>query len=75
MVGLGRTGGDDRVGSLLQRIGDEEFQLAGLVAAGGQAGLIVTLDKEPWPAHGFGQAGHLLQGCRQVAQFDTCRIV
>ena len=33
----------------------QEFQLAGLVAAGAEAGTIVALDPDVWPAQGLRQ--------------------
>ena len=46
MIGLRRAAGDQRVGTLCQRIRSEELELAGLVAAGKEAQQIVTLDPD-----------------------------
>src|SRR4029453_5522567 len=46
MVGLRRAAGDQRVGALGQRVRSEEFELAGLVAAGEEAQQVVTLDPD-----------------------------
>ena len=44
MVGLGRALGDERVRAPGDRIAHQEFQLAGFVAAGGEARAVVALD-------------------------------
>ena len=46
VVGLHRAVGDQRVGALGQRVADQELELAGLVAAGREAGAVVALDVE-----------------------------
>jgi hypothetical protein len=46
MVGLRRAAGDHGVGALGQRVGHQEFELAGLVAAGEQAQHVVALDPD-----------------------------
>ena len=46
MVGLRRAAGDQRVGALRQRVGRQELELAGLVAAGEQAQQVVALDPD-----------------------------
>src|SRR5258708_25387670 len=46
MVGLRCATGDQRVGTLGQRIGRQELELAGLVAAGKEAQQIVALDPD-----------------------------
>jgi hypothetical protein len=75
MVGLGRASGDDGISSLLQSIGHQELQLASLVAAGDQAGLIVALDEETRPTQGFAQMGHFLQGGGQVGDRNTRQVL
>src|SRR5258705_13053872 len=46
MIGLRRAAGDQRIGTLGQRIRRQELELAGLVAAGKEAQQIVTLDPD-----------------------------
>src|SRR5687767_5770409 len=46
MVRLGRACRDECVGALSQRLADEEFKLARLVAAQGKAGLVIPLDQQ-----------------------------
>ena len=46
VVRLHRALGDQGVGALGQRLAQQELELAGLVAAGGQAGAVVALDPE-----------------------------
>ena len=57
VVGLQGPGGEERVGSQGLGFGDEEFQFAGLVAAEGEAGLVITLDEEMRAGEGFFEAG------------------
>jgi hypothetical protein len=44
------AGGNEGVRALRQRLTDQIFEFAGLVAPEGQARQIVTLDKDPGPA-------------------------
>src|SRR5260370_2598023 len=46
MIGLRRAAGDQRIGTLCQRIRRQELKFAGLVAAGKEAQQIVTLDPD-----------------------------
>src|SRR4029077_10746838 len=46
MIRLRRPDGDQRVRTLLKRLTDEEFKFARLVAAKGEAGLVVPLDEQ-----------------------------
>ncbi len=39
--------GDHQIGALFQRFRHQEFELAGLVAAGGHAGAVIALDPDP----------------------------
>jgi hypothetical protein len=71
MVGLGGALGDDRVGALRTRLGHQVFELAGLVAAGGQAGAVVPLDPELRSAEVLRQVLHRLQWRREMAQADA----
>jgi hypothetical protein len=50
------------VGALGQGVGHEEFQLAGLVAPGGQAEQVVSFDVDVGPAQGGGEAGQEFNG-------------
>ena len=70
MVGLGRALGHDHVGALRLGLGHEEFQLAGLVAAGGKAGAIVALDPEFDPQF-FREAGHRLERRGQMSEVQA----
>jgi hypothetical protein len=58
VVGLDRPGCDQGARPLLLRFGQQEFQLAGLIAAEGQPGLVVALDQQAGSAQGGFQAGH-----------------
>ncbi len=71
VVRLDRAQRHERVRPCVQRLADGEFQLAGLVAAGGEAGLVIALHEEPGPAERPGEAGQLLDGRRKVAQADA----
>ena len=57
VVGLDRAARHERVGLLFEGIGDQELELAGLVAAGGETQEVVTLDEDVGPAHRLGQTG------------------
>ena len=46
MVGLPAALGDYGVAALLKRLGQQEFELAGLVAAAGQPSAVVALDPQ-----------------------------
>jgi hypothetical protein len=46
VVRLHRTHGDERVRALRERVGDQELELAGLVAAGGEPEQVVAFDPE-----------------------------
>ena len=71
VVGLRGTLRDQRVGTMLYRVGHQVFQLAGLVTAGGQAGAVIALDPELRPAQSGGQAVHGLQRGRAVGDADA----
>ena len=64
VVGLGR-------GLLLQRVGHQKLELAGLVAAARQAGAVVALDPQVRAAEMFGQAGQRLQRRGQVGKVQA----
>ena len=66
VVRLRRALGHHHLGAFLHRLRHQEFQLAGLVAAGREAGAVVTLDPEFRPAqqrrkpwHGFQRRGQV----------------
>ena len=71
VVGLRGTLRDQRVGTVLHRVCDQVFELAGLVAARGQAGAVVALDPQLRPAQGGCQAVHGLQGGRAMGDADA----
>ena len=56
VVGLDSADGDERVRSLVQRIGDEELELARLVPALSQPQLVIAFDPDLRPAEFGGQA-------------------
>ena len=62
VVGLQGAQGDQRVGALLQGVGHQIFQLARLVAAGGEPRAVVALDPELRPAEVSRETGHRLSG-------------
>jgi len=59
---------DQHVRIFAQRFADEEFKLAGFVAAGRQPGAIVALDENPRPSQQFRQPRHRFDRSRLVAQ-------
>ena len=71
MVRLRRALRDDDVGLVRQRIGHQELELAGLVAAGRQTGAVVTLDPQPRATERTAQVLHRLERGRQVAESDA----
>ena len=71
VVGLGRAAGDQGVGPLGQRLGDEKLQFAGLVPARRQPGLVVPLDPQLGAAQMGGQTGQELQRGRQMSDGDS----
>ena len=75
VVGLHRPLGDQHVRLFLHRLADQKFQLAGLVAARGQAGAVVALDEQPRAAEQFAQPGHGLDRRRLVAQMRSRKAV
>jgi hypothetical protein len=62
VVALWRAGRHQVVAPLSQRVRHQELQLARLVAAGGQPGLIVALDPQFWPTQVARQALQRLDG-------------
>ena len=57
MVGLDRAADDEGVGPLFESIGNQELELAGLVAAGCEPQEVVTLDEDVGPAYCLAQTG------------------
>jgi len=55
MIGLDRSDREQRIGALRQGVGDQELELARLVAAAGEASEIVALDVDVGPAQEPGQ--------------------
>ena len=79
MVRLRRALGNDDVGALFQRVGDQEFQLAGLVAAGREPGAVVALDPQdraPSAAdrRGIGSSGVFMCPMRMRGKRDRCMV-
>jgi hypothetical protein len=64
VIGLRRADGQYHAGILAQSISYKQLQLAGLVATGRQAGLIVPLDPEFRTSQGLTEPVHPLQRCR-----------
>ncbi len=75
VVGLQSPGGDERIGPGRLGFGHQEFQFAGLVAAKGEAGLVVALDQQVRAMQGFFQPRHGFNGCGQVGKTNTRNIV
>ena len=71
MVRLGGALGDQGVCPVLQRFGDQELQLARLVAAAGEAGAVVAFHPQGRAAEMLGEAGQRLQRRRRVNQPDA----
>ena len=71
MVGLRRAAGDQGVGALRQRLGNQELQLARLVATRRQAEQVVTLDSDVRSTQRLREAGQKLErrraGCVAAA--------
>lgn len=74
MVGLDRTGGDQRIGALGQGIGGEVFELAQFVAAHGQGRGVVALDVDITAQPGR-QSFKFFQGGGATQQFQTIKTV
>ena len=68
VVRLHAAGGDHRVGATGQGFGQQEFQLARLVAAEAEPRAVVALDQEARASKRFGQARQGLQRRRQVGE-------
>ena len=54
VIRLHRTTGDEQIRALFARFGNQKFQLAGLVPAECQPGLVIALDEDTRSIQGFG---------------------
>jgi hypothetical protein len=68
VVRLRGAGGDQHVGALRKGGTDQELELARLVAAETQAGLVVALDQQPWTAELVLESRQTVQRGRQERQ-------
>jgi hypothetical protein len=68
MVRLERAGRYEGPRAFFHRVGDQELELTRLVAAEGEARLIVTLYEQAGTAQEFRQPGHRLDRRRQVGE-------
>jgi hypothetical protein len=66
MIGLDGAGRDQHARTMLLGFGNEEFQLAGFVAAKGQARLVVTLHENARSAQYAGKTRQFLDWSRQM---------
>ena len=71
VVGLCCAAGDDRFRFLRARVGQQKFQLASLVAATGEPGLIITLDPNFCAAEMGCESLQRLDGCGQMGERDS----
>ena len=67
-VGLHSRPGDHGVAVLGDGVGEDEVELARLVAPEGESGLVVALDEETRSAEFGGEGRHLLEGGREVGE-------
>ena len=75
VVGLRAAGGDHGIRALLERIRDQEFELAGFVAAGGQAGLVIAFDQQARAVRQRGaQVGQVMDRRGQEGQRDARQV-
>lgn len=74
VVALQPASGHENIAASLEGLGDEELQLARLVSAGSEPGLIVALDPEAARRKRERRAEAIgpLQGCRQVGEHQIC---
>jgi hypothetical protein len=65
LIALQSAGGHENVATSLDGVGDEELQLAHLVAAGSESRLVVALDPQAARRHGERRAEAIgpLKGC------------
>ena len=71
MVRLHRAERHERVGVPAQRLGYTELELARLVAARGEAGLVVALHEQARAPERPGQPGHLMERGGEVAEANA----
>ena len=71
MVRLHRAECDESVGAPAQGLGNAELELARLVAADREPGLVVALHEEARAPERLGQSRQLVQRCGQVAQANA----
>ena len=67
-VGLGVGAGDHRVGARRQNVGEQELELARLVAAEREPGQVVALDPDVGPAERRAEARAVLERRRQMGE-------
>jgi hypothetical protein len=70
VVALRGRARNDAVGAFRQRVREREAELAGLVAAKGEAGQVVALEEQPAHAERLRQAGALVERGRDLGQLD-----
>ena len=75
VVRLQRAEGQHRVCTARTGLGQQELQLAGLVAAGRQPGAVVALEPDRRPAEGGRQPWRRLERRGQVCQGDAWQVV
>ena len=75
VIGLHPADGDQGVRSLAKRLGHGEFELARLVPAAGQTGLIVALDEQTRPPQCLRQTRQLLQRGREIPKANAGQMV
>src|SRR5262245_30649125 len=71
MIRLRRAGGHECVGTVCESITHEEFQLARLVTAQREAGLIVALDEQFRPAELAREPGKLFNRRRELRKLEA----
>src|SRR3712207_5950803 len=68
VIGLHGTGGQHRVGALVESFAQQELELACLVSSAGEPRAVVPLDPDPWSAELTTKALERLERGRQVRQ-------
>jgi len=71
LIGLHCSNRDEGVSTLLDGIGDDELELAGLVAAAGEAGEVVALDPDLGPAEVVREPAERVHRGRQARQLEA----
>ena len=72
VVRLDCAHGDQRVGTLCQRVGDEELELARLVAALRQSEQVIALEVDVGATEMAGKMGHLFERCCAIGVTSSC---